>query len=193
MLYFFRLGDSPASEFYVQTFRNTLFHIHKWWLYTTYEYGADRIKLHKQLSPPRYRYSNSPNKVTNYKERRSQWPRDLIRGSAATHLLGLWIRIPPGAWMSVSCECYVLSSRCLCVGLITRPEESYRVWCVWVWSWSLDYEEALTHWALLRHGRKKLQRSSGAVSVLSQVILQKCLIWHPVLLAESPWSCAEWW
>jgi coenzyme F420-reducing hydrogenase gamma subunit len=32
--------------------------------------------------------------------------------------------------MSVSHECRVLSSRCLCVGLITRPEESYRVCCV---------------------------------------------------------------
>ena len=26
---FFLLGDSPASEFYVRTFRNTLFHIHR--------------------------------------------------------------------------------------------------------------------------------------------------------------------
>jgi hypothetical protein len=34
-------------------------------------------------------------------------------------------KIPPGAWMSVSCECCVLSGRGLCVGLITRPEESY--------------------------------------------------------------------
>jgi hypothetical protein len=30
--------------------------------------------------------------------------------------------------MSVSCECCVLSGRGLCVGMITRPEESYRVW-----------------------------------------------------------------
>jgi hypothetical protein len=37
---------------------------------------------------------------------------------------------PAGAWMSGSCECCVLSGRGLCVGLITRPEESYRVWCV---------------------------------------------------------------
>ena len=29
-----------------------------------------------------------------------------------------------GAWMSVSLECCVLSGRGLCVGLITRPEES---------------------------------------------------------------------
>jgi hypothetical protein len=32
--------------------------------------------------------------------------------------------------MFFSCECCVLSGRGLCVGLITRPEESYRVWCV---------------------------------------------------------------
>ena len=28
-------------------------------------------------------------------------------------------------WMSVCCECCVLSGRGLCDGLITRPEESY--------------------------------------------------------------------
>jgi hypothetical protein len=32
--------------------------------------------------------------------------------------------------MSVSCGCCVLSGRGLCDGLITRPEESYRLWCV---------------------------------------------------------------
>jgi hypothetical protein len=32
--------------------------------------------------------------------------------------------------MSVSYECCVLSGRGLCDGLVTRPEESYRVWCV---------------------------------------------------------------
>jgi hypothetical protein len=35
-----------------------------------------------------------------------------------------------GGGMDVSCECCVLSGRGLCVGLITRQEESYRVWCV---------------------------------------------------------------
>jgi hypothetical protein len=49
---------------------------------------------------------------------------------AAARLLGLWVRIPSRVWMSLSCECCVLSGRGLCVGLITRPEESYRVWCV---------------------------------------------------------------
>jgi hypothetical protein len=54
----------------------------------------------------------------------------LRRGSTVTRLLELWVRIPPGAWMSVSCECCLLSGRGLCDGLVTRPEESYRVWCV---------------------------------------------------------------
>jgi hypothetical protein len=34
---------------------------------------------------------------------RSQWPRGLRRRSAAERLLGSWVRIPPGAWMFVSC------------------------------------------------------------------------------------------
>ena len=57
-------------------------------------------------------------------------------------LLGLWVLTPPGACKSVSCEYCVLSGIGLWLGLITYPEESYRVWCVWVWSWSL-YNEAV--------------------------------------------------
>ena len=49
---------------------------------------------------------------------------------AAAHLLTTWVRIPPGAWIFVCCECRVLSGRGLCDELITRPEESYRLWCV---------------------------------------------------------------
>ena len=60
---------------------------------------------------------------------RSWWPRGVRRGFAATRLLGLRVRITPGAWMYVSYEYYVLSARGLCACLITRPEESYRV-CV---------------------------------------------------------------
>jgi hypothetical protein len=52
----------------------------------------------------------------------SQLPLDLRRESAAARLLEMRVRIPPGAWMSVSYECCVLSGRGLCVGLITRPE-----------------------------------------------------------------------
>jgi len=34
---------------------------------------------------------------------------------------------PAEAWRSVCCECCVLLGRDLCDGLITRPEESYRL------------------------------------------------------------------
>jgi len=75
-----------------------------------------------------------------------QWPRGLRRGSAAARLLGMWVEIPPGAWIFVSCDYSVLSSTELCVGLVTRPEECYTMWCVWVWSWSLDNEAALAYY-----------------------------------------------
>ena len=91
--------------------------------------------------------SNTPS-VSNC--RRFQGPRRLRRGSAAAHLLGLRVRIPPVLWMSVSCKCCLLSGRDLCFGLITLPEESYRVWSVWVLSWSLDNEEALAKQGMLR-------------------------------------------
>jgi hypothetical protein len=61
------------------------------------------------------------------------WPRGLRRGCAATRLLGLWVGIPPGACKLFPRECYcVLSDRGLCDDLITRPEESYRLWRLFV-------------------------------------------------------------
>ena len=45
--------------------------------------------------------------------------------SASARLLGLRVRMRPGAWMPVSCECCVLSGRYLCDGLTTRPEFVY--------------------------------------------------------------------
>jgi len=36
-------------------------------------------------------------------------------------------KIPPEAWTTVYCECYMFSGRVLCDELITRPEESYRL------------------------------------------------------------------
>jgi hypothetical protein len=50
----------------------------------------------------------------------------------AAHLLRSWVRLPPGAWIFVCCDCRVLSGRGLCDELIARPEESYRLWCVGV-------------------------------------------------------------
>ena len=45
-------------------------------------------------------------------------------------LVGIAGSNPSGAWMSVACEYCILSGRSLCVELITRLEESYRVRCV---------------------------------------------------------------
>ena len=62
---------------------------------------------------------------------RSQWQLGLRRRFAAARLLGLWVRIVPGAWMSAYCECRVLlSGRGLYDGLTTCPGKSYRLWCV---------------------------------------------------------------
>jgi hypothetical protein len=65
---------------------------------------------------------------------RSQWLRGLRRGSAVAVLLRLWVLKPPGTWMFAYCEWCTLSGRVLSVGLVTRPEESYRVWRLWVLS-----------------------------------------------------------
>jgi len=61
---------------------------------------------------------------------RCQWPRGLRLGFCSRSLAGSTGSNPIGASMSVSCECCVLSGRSLYEGLITRPEESYRMWCV---------------------------------------------------------------
>jgi len=59
---------------------------------------------------------------------RSQWPRGLRRRSAAARLLKLWVQIPPGGMEFCLLLVCVLSGRGLCDELITRPEESYRLW-----------------------------------------------------------------
>jgi len=59
-----------------------------------------------------------------------QWLRGLRHVSAVASVLEFRVRILRGAWMSVSFDCSVLSGRGLCVELITRPEESRRLWCV---------------------------------------------------------------
>ena len=56
-----------------------------------------------------------------------KWPCGSRYGSSAARLLGLWFRIAPGARMSVSCDCCVLSGRGLCDGSIAHHEEYYRV------------------------------------------------------------------
>jgi len=77
-----------------------------------------------------------------HSRRWSQWPRGLKRGSAAASLLRLWVRIPPGACMFVSCECCVLS--------LQRADHSSRgvlpTVVRRVLSRNVVNEEALAHW-----------------------------------------------
>ena len=57
--------------------------------------------------------------------------------------------------MFVCCECCVLSGRGLCDELITRPEESYRLWCVVVCDLeTLKNEGVMTHGGSQRHKKK---------------------------------------
>jgi len=63
---------------------------------------------------------------------RSQWPRCLMCGSAATCLLGLWVRIPPDAWMFSYVNVVCCAGKSLWDGLILRLGESYRCVCVCV-------------------------------------------------------------
>ena len=58
----------------------------------------------------------------------------------AARLLELRVPIPPGACMSVCCECCVLSGRVLCDRPIPPSQESYRA-CVFV---SVCYLETST-------------------------------------------------
>jgi hypothetical protein len=60
----------------------------------------------------------------------SQWPSGLRRGSAVALLLDCLFEFRRGHDCLSLVQRGVLSVRDLCVGPITCPEESYRVWCV---------------------------------------------------------------
>jgi hypothetical protein len=70
------------------------------------------------------------------------------------------------AWMFVCCKCCVLWGRGLCDELITRPEESYRLWCVVV----CDLETSRTRrpWPAL--GRSATEKN-----------LNFCILWTATL------------
>jgi len=59
---------------------------------------------------------------------RSRWPHGIRHGSAASRFMGNAVSNP--TWGITNFYVSVSSSRGFCVGLITRLEESYRVWCV---------------------------------------------------------------
>jgi hypothetical protein len=84
--------------------------------------------------------------------------RDKIR-SLPAEILGS----NPTGGMDVCCECRVLSGRGLCDELITRPEESYRLWCVVACDLeNIKNEEVMTRVGSQRH------RNMATVLKLSQ-------------------------
>jgi len=103
------------------------------------------------------------------------------RGSAAAGILRFWVRIHTGTWMYVCCECCVLSGRGLCVGLITRPEESYWLWCVVVCD--LETSWMRRPWPTGGLSRQKLQHSHDAsrqrhMCVIPEAVIQfRCSWW----------------
>ena len=97
---------------------------------------SDNIEKFR-LTVQKFLYENSFYSLDEYFEFKKikfiyilNWPLPVAAQSSAARLLQLWVQIPPGAWMFVCCECCLLSGRGLCDGLITRPEDSYRQWCV---------------------------------------------------------------
>jgi len=78
-------------------------------------------------------------------------PRGLRRRFVAARLQRSCARIPPKACLSVCCECCVLSGRGLCDWLITRPEESYRLYCVVVCDLEISWmRRPWPNWGLSR-------------------------------------------
>jgi hypothetical protein len=128
---------------------------------------------------------------------RSQRPRGLSRRSAAARLLRLWVGIPPGH----GCECCVMSGRGLCDELITRPEESYRLWSIFLWSRYLMNEEVLAHWGLLCQKKERnvchalfkndsmagLHKTAHLTRIRELFGLKICR-WHAVLFCVVSWS-----
>jgi len=65
--------------------------------------------------------------------------------------------------MFVCCECCVLSGRGLCDELITRPDESYRLWRVVVCDLeNLKNDEAMTRVGSQRHSKINILTHHGA-------------------------------
>jgi len=115
--------------------------------------GAENFNPTGIRSPHRPARSQSPYTVVlcNYSCLKLIWISfpsgcSLNRRSGAACLLGLGVRVPPETFMSVSCECCVLSGRDHYDGLIACPEEFYWMWCVWVCSLNVKDEEIWTHW-----------------------------------------------
>jgi hypothetical protein len=82
--------------------------------------------------------------------------------------------------MFVCCECCVLSGKGLCDELITRPEESYRLWCVIV----CDLEKQ-TSWMRRLRPTRGLSRQEREKKNLNTAV-DEINAWFPSRIKNRP-------
>jgi len=77
--------------------------------------------------------------------------------------------------MDVCCECFALSGRGLCDELISRPEGSYRLWCVVVCDLekTLKNEEAMSRVGSQRH-KKNEKKNTRNRNPLTSDVCKRC-------------------
>jgi hypothetical protein len=86
----------------------------------------------------------------------------------AARWLGLRVRIPPGAWMCVACECCVLTGRGLCFGLIVSSEEAYGVRRV------CDRESSIMKAVWLNSGCRAITKNKKQIRLICSVKVKLC-------------------
>jgi len=80
--------------------------------------------------------------------------------------------------MDVCCECCVSSGRGLCDGLITRPEESYRLWRVVVCDQETSNEEAKARYGLVKTTTKRVvtpRKQTNNINITKMVEMGRTL------------------
>ena len=96
------------------------------------------------------------------------WSKAQVCGRSPAEIVGS----NPTRGMDVCCECCVLSGRGLCDELITRPEESYLLWCVVVCD--LETSRMRRPWPALGRsttGKKKTQTGTDLIPPVSFSLL----------------------
>jgi hypothetical protein len=79
--------------------------------------------------------------------------------------------------MFVCCECCVLPGRGLCDGLITRPEKSYRLWCVLVCDLGTSRMTRLELVSVVNAGYKK-KKSCSNRQKLNRILRNSHFYYH---------------
>ena len=105
-------------------------------------------------------------------EGRSQWPRGLRRTSTTARVLGI-VGSNHTVGIDVCRECCVLSGRGLCDALTTRPEESYRMWCVVVCD--LETSRMRRPWPALGRSATGKTRLVVVVGIFHSLLFYLCI------------------